>query len=226
MQLVEIARRVAGTTVAVLDMHDAFSTLAVAWLLHRYAGLASGLRYRRLRWPANRREQQRRGQPRNHGHRGGGAVVYKLDQRNRTAVFRVLGLDAFIGYNFSTNKVVGGLGNVMSIGYRPAFATSGHEAQFGSRFRFGGGHGFQRGFFAYYTHALLWYAERDFPACADQGSESQYWLGFAGGAELLWTKRGNKRGTAMSANLLVGTAYGRDRVSLAGVMRSGCSEAK
>jgi hypothetical protein len=143
--------------------------------------------------------------------------------RNRT-VFRFLGLDALIGYNFKTNKLVGGLGNVINISHRPALALSGLESRIGTRFRFGGGHGFQGGFFAHYAHAVVVYADRDFPTCTAQRSESQYWLGFAGGAEILWTKRGNNRGAAIGANFLVGTAYGRDRVSRGGVMLSACGE--
>ena len=155
---------------------------------------------------------------------GTGALLTNSTTRNRTSVIRWLGLDAFIGYNFSAGKLVGGLGNVMSVGYRPAFATSGHEARFGSRFRFGGGHGFQGGFHVNYAHVRVLEAKRDFPTCPAEGSESQFWMGPTIGAEIWGTNRGNNRGEAMSANFLVGTAMGSDSFSQGGFMLSACGE--
>lgn len=155
---------------------------------------------------------------------GTGPLLTDSTTGNRTSVIRWLGLDAFIGYNFSAGKLVGGLGNVMSVGSRPAFATSGHEARFGTRFRFGGGHGFQGGFHVHYAHVRVLQTTRDFPTCPAEGSESQFWMGPTIGAEMLWTNRDNNRGEAMSANFLVGTAMGRDLFSQGGFMLSACGE--
>lgn len=155
---------------------------------------------------------------------GTGPLLTNPTTHHRTSVIRWLGLDAFIGYNFHNRKLVGGFGNALSLASRPAFALSGHESRIGTRFRFGGGHGFQGGFHVHYAHARVVYAERNFPVCAAEGSESQSWMGFAIGAEVLWGKRANNRGQAMTPNLVVGTVFGHDKFYQGGFMLSACGE--
>lgn len=154
---------------------------------------------------------------------GTGPLLTDSTTHNRTSVIRWLGLDASIGYNFSAGKVVGSVGNVLSLANRPAFATSGHESRIGTRFRFGGGHGFQGGFQLHYAHVRVLEATRDFPTCPAEGSESQSWMGPAIGAELLFNRSTNRR-EPMSGNLVVGTVVGRDLFAQGGFMHSACGE--
>ena len=154
---------------------------------------------------------------------GIGETFTNTTTRNRSYAIRS-NLEAFIGYQFNVGKLVGGFGNVLNISSRPAFATSGHDFRVGSRFRFGGGRRFQGGFTLQYAHVRVLEATREFPTCPARGIEYQSWTGPAIAAEMLLSKRGNNRGAAINANVVVGTVLGRDRFSQGRFPLRSCGE--
>ncbi len=151
---------------------------------------------------------------------GLGPILTDQTTQDRKVAIRWLGIDGSVGYNFNNRKIAAGFGNFFSVGNRPAFAPTGHESHIGIRFRYGGGHGFQAGFHLQYAHVRVLTADRDFPRCPAEGSETQSWLGPTLGAEMLWSDRGKTR----RANFIVGTAYGRDYFYQSGGRPSPCTE--
>lgn len=132
--------------------------------------------------------------------------------RDRTTAVRMLGLDAFVGYNLTTSKLVGGFGNTFNISLRSTSADSGHEFRIGSRFRFGGGHGFQLGVHWSYAFVRALKTKRDVERCPAEAARTEFpaWLAPALGIEVLFSKPRVPGASDMRGNFSFGTVAGGD----------------